>query len=75
MSKVLTAEEKKENQRKSEVTYKIIACSLEKLEDSRDLLCRIYGSKKVIVSSIIKNRGDSGFHCFVNVLPPKEEVQ
>ena len=75
MSKILSAEERKENQKSAEVTYKIIARSLEKLEDSRDLLCRIYGSKKIVVSSIIKNRGDSGFHCFVNVLPSKEETQ
>ena len=79
MSRILSQNEKRENQRKAEVTYKIIALSIKKVENSLVLLRTFHKDNEIIVSPIMKNRGDSGFHCFVNVLPnppnPKKKVE
>ena len=73
MSKILTQKEKAEKRNKAEITYKIIASSVERVASSVHLLRRFYGSENVNISPIMKNLGESGFHCFVNVLPSKGE--
>lgn len=52
-----------------------MAVSLTKIETAINNLREYHGSESVVISPIMKNQGDSGFHCFVNVLPSKEEAQ
>ena len=75
MSKILTQKEKAEKRQKSDTTYKIISRSLAKLEISIDHLRNFHGSENIIISPIMKNRGDDGFHCFVNVLPSNSKEE
>jgi len=68
LSEILTQKEKRKRHPKADVTFKIIAVSLAKLEKSINLLKKFYGAKNVIISPIMKNSGSSGYHCFLNVL-------
>jgi len=73
MSKIFTQKEKTEKRQKAEITYKIMASSLAKLESSIGHLREFHGSDNVVISPIMKNRGEGGFHCFVNVLSRGEQ--
>lgn len=74
MSEILSKEEKRKHRRRSKITYKILSPSIEEIEISAAHLRTFHGDNEVIVSPIMKSLGDSGFHCFVNVLPnPKND--
>jgi len=75
LAEILKKEEKTEKRQKAEITYKIMTVSLAKLETSINHLREYHGSENVVISPIMKNQGETGFHCFLNVLPSKEEVQ
>ena len=73
MTEILKKGEKTEKRQKAEITYKIMAPSLAKLESSIDHLREFHGSENVVISPIMKNRGENGFHCFLNVLNVSNE--
>ena len=68
MAEILKKGEKTEKRQKAEITYKIMARSLAKLETSINHLREYHGSENVVISPIMKNQGETGFHCFLNVL-------